>query len=95
MRTYLEGLWLRKNDTVILDLTCNFAIVVSHNTEDKILFTTGHWVGGGGFFDSEGRKVGVPNPTSIGNLINRIARVTDAMRWSGNLVINLAPLPRY
>ena len=35
------------------------------------------------------------SPASIDNLVNRIARVTDAMRVPGNLVVNLAPLPRY
>lgn len=64
--TYLEGLRLGNNETVILDLTCNFAPEVLPSTGDKTPFSTGvarskkfH------LYDSEGRKVRIPNSTSI------------------------------
>ena len=37
--TYLEGLWLKKNDNGILDLNCNFAPIVTQGL-DRVPFTS-------------------------------------------------------
>ena len=94
--TYLERLKLGKDDTVILDLTCNFAPCVSPNTEDKTPFSDGAAKGKKfHLFDSEGNKLRLPSDESIDQLIQRIALITDSIRAKGVLVVNLAPLPRY
>lgn len=93
---FLTGLNLSKKDCVILDLTCNFAPKVSQDTEDKVPLSTGGQRGRVyHLFDSEGKKLCIPDPASIDSLIEKVAVVTESMVCSNNLVINLSPLPRY
>ena len=75
MITYLAGLRLKKNDTVILDLTCNFAQIVIYKVRTESRSSLG---GGGGrtkkfqLCDLEGRKVASLVP---GNLMVNLAHL--------------------
>ena len=94
--TYLENLKLVENDCVILNLTCNFAPVVSTSTKYKTPVSEGTGRSKKYYLiDLEGRKVCIPNPGSIDILFDKISRVIDCTNGSRNLVINLSPLPRY
>ena len=72
--TYLENLKMVENDCVILNLTWNFAPVVSTSTKYKAPVSEGtgrskkfHLI------DLEGRKVCIPNPGSIDILFDKIS----------------------
>ena len=96
LQGYLDAIKLKKGDTVVLDLTCNFAPAPQKGTNDMPPLTTGE--GKSRQFhlcDSKKRKLIVPSDNSVDALINRIVGVTNSMTTKGVLVVNLAPMPRH
>ena len=92
---YLEVSRLRKIDTVIFDLTCNFAPSVH---KAKVASKVKNGVGKGRMFhllDSEGIKLGLRSAGSIDQLIKRISLFTGSVSAKDVLVVNLTPMPRY
>ena len=93
---YLEASNLKKNDTVIFDLTCNFAPSPHMNSVENRPLSTGKQKGKKFHLaDSKGLKLVVPSTASVDNLLKRIARVTGSVTNKDVLAINLSPLPRY
>ena len=93
---YLDASNLKKNDTVIFELTCNFAPGPHMNTLDKRPMTTGKAkVKRFHLFDIKGLKLVVPRVAKVDNLLSMIARDTGSVTSKDVLVVNLTPLPRY
>ena len=93
---FLEDAGLGENDTVILDLTCNFAPNPPISNAVRIPWSTGK-VKSKKFHlaDSKGGRLVVPSTAVVDGLLRRIVRVTESITTKGVLVINLSPLPRF
>ena len=93
---YLEASNLEKNDTIIFDLTCNFAPSPHMNSVKNRSLSTGKAkVKKFHLADTKGLKLVVPSTASVDNLLKRIARATGSVTNKDVLAINLSPLPRY
>ena len=95
---YLKNSNLKSKDTVIFDLTCNFAPGPQMTTVDKRPHITGQMRANVKKFhlvDSKGHILVVPSAADVDTLISRITRVTGSLTTKDILVVNLTPLPRY